>query len=120
MKQSSLTILQDGVEVGCNSSIDSPAVGETRIGRNTKTDNLVQAGHGFKIVTSCAIAAQSVMSGGVKRGNRVTLAGQSGIGNQVIISDGATTTAQAGVHSDISSEELLPYPTKSTSSYPPY
>ncbi|MGB7892513.1 MAG: UDP-3-O-(3-hydroxymyristoyl)glucosamine N-acyltransferase, partial [Microcoleus sp.] len=32
MEQSGCTVLEEGVEVGCNSTIDRPAVGETRIG----------------------------------------------------------------------------------------
>lgn len=107
IKQFGLIILEDHVEVGCNIRIDRPAVGKTRIGHNTKIDNLVQVGDGCKIVGSCAIAAQSGIAGGVNRRNRVILAGHSGIGNQAKICDGATTTAKAGVHSGISSGELL-------------
>lgn len=32
MEQSGYTILEDGVVVGCNTAIDRPAVGETRVG----------------------------------------------------------------------------------------
>ena len=56
MQQSGYTVLEDGVEVGCNSTVDRPAVGETRIGRNTKLDNLVQIGHGCQIGQNCAFA----------------------------------------------------------------
>ncbi|OBQ25238.1 MAG: UDP-3-O-(3-hydroxymyristoyl) glucosamine N-acyltransferase, partial [Anabaena sp. MDT14b] len=78
MEQSGYTVLEDGVEVGCNTAIDRPAVGETRIGKNTKIDNLVQIGHGAQIGSGCAIAGQAGMAGGVKVGNRVILAGQVG------------------------------------------
>ena len=46
MPQTGQVILEDGVEVGCGSTIDRPSVGETRIGAGTKIDNLVQIGHG--------------------------------------------------------------------------
>jgi len=41
MPQTGLVVLEDGVEVGCGSTIDRPSVGETRIGAGTKIDNLV-------------------------------------------------------------------------------
>ena len=101
MEQSGCTILEDGVEVGCNSTIDRPAVGETRISRNTKIDNLVQIGHGCQVGENCALAAQVGLAGGVKVGNRVLLAGQVGVANQAKIGDGAIATAKAGVHNDV-------------------
>jgi UDP-3-O-[3-hydroxymyristoyl] glucosamine N-acyltransferase len=47
------------------------------------------------------------MAGGVQVGNRVILAGQTGIANQVKIGDGAIVSAQAGVHGDIASGEIV-------------
>jgi len=101
MEQSGCTVLEDGVEVGCNTTIDRPAVGETRVARNTKIDNLVQIGHGCQIGQNCALAAQVGMAGGVKVGNRVILAGQVGIANQAKIGDGAIASAKAGIHNDV-------------------
>ncbi|MBE9193645.1 UDP-3-O-(3-hydroxymyristoyl)glucosamine N-acyltransferase [Gloeocapsopsis crepidinum LEGE 06123] len=101
MEQSGYTVLEDGVEVGCNSAIDRPAVGETRIGKNTKIDNLVQIGHGCQIGANCAFAAHVGLAGGVKIGNQVILAGQVGIANQVKVGDRAVASAKAGVHSDV-------------------
>lgn len=107
MQQSGRTVLEDGVEIGCNTAIDRPAVGETRVGRDTKIDNLVQIGHGCQIGSGCAIAGQAGMAGGVKLGNRVILAGQSGIANQVKIGDGAIASAQSGIHNDIAPGEIV-------------
>ncbi|MEG4275357.1 MULTISPECIES: UDP-3-O-(3-hydroxymyristoyl)glucosamine N-acyltransferase [unclassified Microcoleus] len=101
MEQSGCTVLEEGVEVGCNSTIDRPAVGETRIGQNTKIDNLVQVGHGCQVGKNCAFAAHVGMAGGVKIGNNVILAGQVGIANQAKIGDGAIATAKAGIHGDV-------------------
>ncbi|MBK1988661.1 UDP-3-O-(3-hydroxymyristoyl)glucosamine N-acyltransferase [Sphaerospermopsis aphanizomenoides BCCUSP55] len=107
MEQSGYTVLEDGVEIGCNSAVDRPAVGETRIGKYTKIDNLVQIGHGCQIGSGCAIAGQAGMAGGVKVGNRVILAGQSGIANQVTIGDGAIASAQAGIHNNVAPGEIV-------------
>lgn len=101
MEQSGYTVLEDGVEVGSNSAIDRPAVGTTRVGRNTKIDNLVQIGHGCEIGENCAIAGQVGMAGGVKIGNGVICAGQVGIVNRVEIGDGAIATAKAGIHNNV-------------------
>jgi UDP-3-O-[3-hydroxymyristoyl] glucosamine N-acyltransferase len=101
MEQSGYTVLEDRVEVGCNTTIDRPAVGETRIGRDTKLDNLVHIGHGCQVGKNTAIAAQVGMAGGVKVGNNVLLAGQVGIANQAKIGDGAIATAKAGIHNDV-------------------
>lgn len=107
MEQSGYTVLEDGVEVGCNSAIDRPAVGETRIGRNTKIDNLVQIGHGVKVGEACAFAAQVGIAGGVKIGNRVILAGQAGVANEATVGDGAIGSAKAGIHKDVAPGQTM-------------
>ncbi|PZO57157.1 MAG: UDP-3-O-(3-hydroxymyristoyl)glucosamine N-acyltransferase [Phormidesmis priestleyi] len=101
MHQSGVTILEDGVEIGCNSAVDRPAVGETRIGRNTKIDNMVHIAHGCKVGEAVAMAAQVGMAGGVTIGNRVILAGQVGIANQAHVGDGAIASAKAGIHHNV-------------------
>lgn len=107
MEQSGYTVLENGVEVGCNTAIDRPSVGETRIGTNTVIDNLVQIGHGCQIGFGCAIAGQAGLAGGVKVGDRVILAGQSGVANQVKIGDGAIASAKAGIHHDVPPGEIV-------------
>jgi UDP-3-O-[3-hydroxymyristoyl] glucosamine N-acyltransferase len=107
MEQSGYVVLEDGVEVGCNSTIDRPAVGETRIGRNTKLDNLVHIAHGCQIGQACAMAAQVGLAGGVKVGNRVILGGQVGVANQTTIGDGVQAGAKAGIHSHVGAGEVV-------------
>jgi UDP-3-O-[3-hydroxymyristoyl] glucosamine N-acyltransferase len=101
MEQAGYTVLEDKVEIGCNSTIDRPAVGETRIGRDTKLDNLVHVGHGCQIGSNCALAAQVGLAGGVKVGNGVILAGQVGVANQVTIGDRAIASSKTGIHSNV-------------------
>lgn len=101
IEQSGYTVLEDGVEVGCNSTIDRPTVGETRIGRNTKIDNLVQVGHNCQVGQNCAIAAQTGLAGSSKIGNRVILGGQVGVNNQVTVGDGVIASAKTGIHTDV-------------------
>jgi UDP-3-O-[3-hydroxymyristoyl] glucosamine N-acyltransferase len=101
MEQSGIVVLEDGVEIGCNSAVDRPAVGETRIKTQTKLDNLVHVAHGCTIGSYTALAAQVGLAGSVTVGNRVLLAGQVGISNEANVGDGAIVSAQAGVHSRV-------------------
>ncbi len=107
MHQSGYVVLEDNVEIGCNSTVDRPAVGTTRIGRNTKIDNQVQVGHEVHIGENCAIAAQGGLAGGAHIGNRVILAGQVGVSNRVKISDGVTATSKSGLHEDVGPGETM-------------
>ena len=107
LQQSGYVVLEDGVEVGCNSGIDRPAMGVTRIGRNTKLDNLVHIAHSCQVGENCAFAAQVGLAGGVKVGKGVLLAGQVGIANQAKIGDGAIASAQTGIHNDIQPGEIV-------------
>jgi UDP-3-O-[3-hydroxymyristoyl] glucosamine N-acyltransferase len=107
MHQSGITVLEDNVEIGCNTTVDRPAVGETRVGRDTKIDNLVHIAHGCKIGQAVAMAAQVGMAGGVTIGNRVILAGQVGIANQAILGDGVIASAKAGIHSNVAAGETI-------------
>jgi UDP-3-O-[3-hydroxymyristoyl] glucosamine N-acyltransferase len=107
MQQSGNVVLEDGVEVGCNSAVDRPAVGETRIGQNTKLDNLVHIGHGSQIGQNCALAAQVGLAGGVTIGNQVLLGGQVGVANQAKVGDRAIATAQTGIHGRVKAGEIV-------------
>ncbi|NJP08113.1 MAG: UDP-3-O-(3-hydroxymyristoyl)glucosamine N-acyltransferase [Leptolyngbyaceae cyanobacterium RU_5_1] len=101
MQQSGCVVLEDRVEIGCNSTIDRPSVGETRIAHDTKLDNLVHIGHGCQIGFGCAFAAQVGLAGGVTIGNRVMLAGQVGVANSANVGDGAIASSKAGVHHNV-------------------
>ncbi len=107
LEQSGYTVLEDGVEIGCNSTVDRPAVGETRIGSNTKLDNMVHIAHGCQIGQNCVMAAQVGLAGGVKVGNWVMLGGQVGVANQRKIGDRAIATAQTGITSDVPPGEIV-------------
>ena len=71
-------VIEDDVEVGANSTIDRPAIGETRIGAGTKIDNQVQVAHGVKIGRHALLAAQVGIAGSTVLGDGVVMAGQVG------------------------------------------
>lgn len=94
-------VLEDDVEVGANTTIDRATLGETRIGRGTKIDNLVQIGHNVQVGQDTVIVSQVGVSGSSRIGSRATLAGQAGIVDHVTIGDDAIVGAQAGVTKDV-------------------
>ena len=107
MPQTGRVVLEDGVEVGCGSMIDRPAVGETRVGAGTKIDNLVHVGHGVTIGRGCALAAQVGIAGGARLGNGVILAGQVGVANRATLGDGSVASSKSGIHGDVPAGEVV-------------
>ncbi len=101
MHQSGIVILEDHVEVGCNAAIDRPAVGETRIGHNSKLDNLVHVAHNCQLADNCVLAAQVGLAGGVELEALVVLGGQVGVANNAKIGKGAQAGSKAGLHSNV-------------------
>jgi UDP-3-O-[3-hydroxymyristoyl] glucosamine N-acyltransferase len=107
MPQSGRTVLEDEVEVGCNTTIDRPAVGETRIKQGTKIDNLVQIGHGCQVGQNCILVSQVGLAGAVQLGDRVILAGQSGVTEKLKLGDRVIVTAKSAVFQDVAEGETV-------------
>lgn len=99
--QVGIAVLEDDVEVGAGTTIDRAALGETRVGRGTKIDNLVMIAHNVQIGESCLLVSQVGISGSTRVGNGVVLAGQVGLVGHITIGDGATVGAQSGVSADV-------------------
>jgi UDP-3-O-[3-hydroxymyristoyl] glucosamine N-acyltransferase len=89
--------IEDDVEIGCNTTIDRGSLGETRIGKGVKIDNLVQVAHNVQIGEHSVIAAQTGISGSTILGRHVSVGGQAGIGDHALIEDEANVGGQAGV-----------------------
>jgi UDP-3-O-[3-hydroxymyristoyl] glucosamine N-acyltransferase len=100
-------VIEDDVEIGANTTIDRATLGETRIGRGTKIDNLVQVAHNVQVGADTVIVAQVGISGSTRIGSRVTLAGQVGIVDHVEIGDDVIVGAQAGVTKDIPGRSVV-------------
>ena len=105
--QQNIVVIEDDVEIGANTTIDRPAVGETRIGSGTKIDNLVQIAHGVKVGRHVLLAAQTGIAGSTKVGDRVVLAGQVGVAGHVTLGDGVRATAQTGIPNDVEAGALV-------------
>jgi UDP-3-O-[3-hydroxymyristoyl] glucosamine N-acyltransferase len=93
--------IEDDVEIGANTTIDRPAMGETRIGAGTKIDNLVQIAHGVTVGRDVLLAAQVGIAGSSTIEDRVTLAGQVGVADHVTVGKGAIASAQTGIPNSV-------------------
>jgi len=94
-------IIEDDVEVGANACIDRGTLGETRVGRGTKIDNLVQVGHNVTIGQNCLVVAQVGLGGSSKVGDRAVVGGQAGLPDHLSIGADAVVHAQAGITNHI-------------------
>jgi len=97
-------IIEDGVEIGANTTIDRGALDETRISRGVKIDNLVHIGHNVHVGKDVVIAAQTGISGSSIIGANAVVGGQVGIGDhatigeQVILGSGSGVLTHKKVH----------------------
>ena len=89
--------IEDDVDIGANTTIDRGALGETRIGRGTKIDNLVHIAHNCRLGQNVLIAAQVGMAGSTTIEDGAMLGGQAGLGEHVRIGTGVILGGQGGV-----------------------
>ncbi len=94
-------IVEDGVEIGANTTIDRGAGPDTVIGAGAKIDNLVQIGHNVRIGRGCVLVAQSGVAGSTVLQDFVAVAAQAGISGHLKIGAGAQIGAKSGVMRDI-------------------
>jgi UDP-3-O-[3-hydroxymyristoyl] glucosamine N-acyltransferase len=100
-------VIDDDVEVQANSCIDRASVGETRIGRGVKVDNLVQVGHGSTVGEDALLCSQVGLGGSTEIGKRVILTGQVGVVGHCKVGEAAIVTPQSGVANDVPAGALV-------------
>jgi UDP-3-O-[3-hydroxymyristoyl] glucosamine N-acyltransferase len=105
--QSGPAVIEDHVEIQANSCIDRASVGETRIGRGAKIDNLVQVGHGSSVGENTLLCAQVGLAGSTHIGDDAILAGQVGVAGHCHIGDRVIVTAQSGVGGNIEAGKII-------------
>jgi len=101
IRQAGTVVIEDDVEIQANSAIDRATIGETRVGRGTKIDNLVQVGHSCKIGEDTLLCGQAGLAGTTRVGSRCILAGQTASAGHLTIGDGAVLTARTAVGEDV-------------------
>ena len=95
--QAATVVIEDDVELGANTTVDRPAVGETRLQAGSKIDNLVQIGHGVTVGRNVLMAAQVGIAGSTHIADDVMFGGQVGVGGHLTIGRGAIAVGQSGV-----------------------
>lgn len=99
--QIGIVVLEDDVEIGSNTAIDRASVGETRVKRGTKVDNLVQIAHNVVLGENCAVSGQVGFAGSIKVGDRLIAGGQVGFADHIQIEDDVIVMAKSGVANDL-------------------
>lgn len=105
--QTGRVVLEDDVEIGANTAIDCASVGETRIKRGAKIDNLVQIGHSCTVDEDALICSQTGLAGSSVIGKRVILAGQVGIAGHLKVGDDAVVTAKSATSHDVEPGKVI-------------
>jgi len=101
IRQVGRVVIEDDVEVGANTCIDRASFTETRIGRGTKLDNLIQIAHNVEVGPYCMMAGQVGIAGSTKVGAGCIFGGQVGVRDNVTIGDKVMLAAQSGVNKSI-------------------
>ena len=99
--------LEEGSEVGANTTIDRGTFGTTRIGSRARLDNLVQVGHNVELGVDSLVAGQSGLSGSCRVGRGVMIGGQSGVADHVVIGDGVAVAAKTAVLQDVDAGQVV-------------
>lgn len=107
MPQRGDVVVEDDVEIGANTTIDRPAVGETRVQAGAKIDNLVQIAHGVTVGRRALLAAQVGVAGSTVIDEDVVLAGQVGVAGHLRLGRGVVATAQTGIPNSLDAGEFV-------------
>ncbi len=94
-------VIEDGVEIGANCTIDRATIGSTIIRKGVKLDNLIQVAHNVEIGENTVIASQSGIAGSTKIGKNCMIGGQVGIIGHLKIADGTKIAAQSGIGNNV-------------------
>ena len=105
--QTGRVVVEDDVEIGAGTTIDCASVGETRIARGAKIDNLVQIGHSCTVGEDALLCAQVGLAGSSRVGRRVILAGQVGVAGHLEIGDDAVLTAKSATSHDVPAGRVI-------------
>lgn len=105
--QAGVVIIENDVEIGANSTIDRGTIGETRIKRGAKLDNLVQVGHASVVGEDTLLCAQVGLGGSTRIGRSCILTGQVGVVGHLTIGDRVIATGQTGVPGDVEDGKVI-------------
>jgi UDP-3-O-[3-hydroxymyristoyl] glucosamine N-acyltransferase len=105
--QTGRVVIEDDVEIGAGTTIDCASVGETRIRRGAKIDNLVQIGHSCTVGEDTLLCAQVGLAGSSHIGRRAILAGQAGVAGHLTIGDDVVLTAKSATSHNVEPGKVI-------------
>lgn len=105
--QRGTVIVENNVEIQANACIDRATMGETRLRRGAKVDNLVQVGHSCDVGENTLLCGQAGLAGSTRLGRNVVLAGQVGVAGHLTIGDNVIATAQSGIPADVEANKIV-------------
>jgi UDP-3-O-[3-hydroxymyristoyl] glucosamine N-acyltransferase len=94
-------VLEDDVEIGANTTVDRATLGETRIRRGAKIDNLVMVAHNCDVGEGVVIVGQAGLAGSTVVERGAMLMAQMGSAGHLRIGARAFVGARAGLHKDV-------------------
>ena len=104
-------ILEEGVEIGANATVDRGSVADTTIGKNTFLDNQVHIAHNVKIGEDCILAGQVGIAGSTIIGNNLMIGGQAGIAGHLKIGNNVKIGGGSGITTDLAdNSKVMGYP----------
>jgi UDP-3-O-[3-hydroxymyristoyl] glucosamine N-acyltransferase len=107
LEQVGRVVLEDGVEIGPNTTIDRAAFGETRIGAGTKIDNQVMLGHNVQVGRAAILCAQVGIAGSTRIGDGVVLGARAAAVDHVEIGDRAQAAAGTDIYHSVAAGAVV-------------
>lgn len=105
--QVGVVVLEDDVEIGSSTCVDRATLGETRIKRGVKIDNLVQVAHNVTVGEDTILVSQVGIAGSSRIGNHCTFGGQAAVAGHLKVGDNVTIGGRGGVTNDVESNQVL-------------
>lgn len=109
--QIGIVVIEDDVEIGANTTIDRATMGETRIGKGTKLDNLIQVAHNVRIGRNNVFASQTGIAGSTQIGDSNRVGGQVGFAGHIKFGSNCEVGAQSGINKGYGNgKRIIGYP----------
>jgi UDP-3-O-[3-hydroxymyristoyl] glucosamine N-acyltransferase len=105
--QVGVVVLEDDVEIGSATCVDRATLGETRVKRGAKIDNLVQIAHNVVVGEDTILVSQVGIAGSTRIGRHCTFGGQAATAGHLSVGDNVTIGARGGVTNDVGDNQLL-------------
>jgi len=100
-------VIEDNVEIGANTTVDSATMGSTIIRKGVKLDNLIQIGHNCEIGDNTVMAAQAGIAGSTIISRNCVLGGQAAVSGHITVGEGTKIGPKSGVMSKVKPNSVL-------------